>query len=418
MESPTPLSTPVVEPSRPAVDAAAQRMLKMWLVIAETSATCAHPLDLFQTLDRRIVEAIGTDGWVVAQFNAARDDVSFAHSSGNYALPAQRLTRLVTPQLAPKLSTPGATVYLDEAGIAELLGTRTVKAGDPKPQCAWFSAIRDEAHLVGFTACWAYDTNMPQRDNDALMLRFMSHHIALALSRRRAEDSLRVVSSELERRVEQRTREINEANVELRRQAEERERAEQKLKHDALHDALTGLPNRVLMRDRLVHALARYRRDPQQAFGVLYMDLDRFKVINDSMGHAVGDALLIEVGRRVVASLREEDTVARLGGDEFAVLLPGVRNQNDAAIVARRLIAALSVPVQAEGKELFTSTSIGVALSDPRYKQPDEMLRDADAAMYRAKSNGRQTFEIFDEALHEQARKLLDLEGELRHALA
>jgi diguanylate cyclase (GGDEF)-like protein len=416
MESPSPLPSPVAEPPR-VVDAT-QRMLKTWLVIAETSATCAHPLDLFQVLDRRIGDSIGTDGWVVAQFNAARDDVSFAHSSGTYALPAQRLTRLVTPQLAPKLSMPGAVLYLDAAAIDELLGARALKAGDPKPQCGWIGAIRDEAHLVGFTALWAYDTAMPQRENDALMLRFVSHHVALALSRRRAEDSLRVVSSELERRVEQRTRELAEANAELRRQADERERAEQKLKHDALHDALTGLPNRVLMRDRLEHALARFRRDHNQAFGVLYMDLDRFKVINDSMGHAVGDALLIEVGRRIVASLREEDTVARLGGDEFAVLLPGVRNASDASIVAKRLIAALAVPVQAEGKELFTSTSIGVALSDPRYKQPDEMLRDADAAMYRAKSNGRQTFEVFDEALHEQARRLLDLEGELRHALA
>ncbi len=171
------------------------------------------------------------------------------------------------------------------------------------------------------------------------------------------------------------------------------------------------------MRDRLENALARYRRDSTNAFAVMYLDLDRFKVINDSMGHAIGDALLIEVGRRLVVALREVDTVARLGGDEFAVLLPGVHSAADATIVANRLIAALSEPVKAEGRELFTSTSVGVALSDTRYRQPDELLRDADAAMYRAKSRGRKCFEIFDETFHKEAMKLLDLENELRRGL-
>ena len=144
---------------------------------------------------------------------------------------------------------------------------------------------------------------------------------------------------------------------------------------------------------------------------------DSFKIVNDSMGHLTGDELLKEAGARLAATVREPDVVARLGGDEFAILLEELRSNEQAAHVAQRTINALIEPISVAGKDLFTSGSVGIALADPRYQSAEELLRDADVAMYRAKANGRQRFEIFDEELHRNALRLLDLEGDLRHAL-
>jgi diguanylate cyclase (GGDEF)-like protein len=395
-----------------------QHILHSWMTMAELTATSAHALDLYEYLNRRFTSGMQSDGWVVAQFNSSRDDLAFAHSGGDQALSAQRLTRALMKPLTDRLTRSGSMALLPQNEIGDMLRAH-VRELPPSglPQNAYLVAIRDESGLAAMMVVWGFRQPLALRIEDPLLLRNAAHHISIVISRKRMQDSLKVISAELDRRVNERTKLLAEANSELRRQAEEREVIENKLKHDALHDALTGLPNRVLMRDRLENALARYRRDTTQTFAVLYLDLDRFKVINDSMGHAVGDDLLREASRRIVASLREVDTVARLGGDEFAVLLPGVHNLQDVAIVANRLIHTMSQPVYAQGKELFTSTSIGVAFSHVRYKVPDDLLRDADAAMYLAKSRGRKRYEVFDETLHEKALRLLDMEGELRRAL-
>lgn len=386
--------------------------------MAELSATSAHALDLYEYLNRRFGSGMQSDGWVVAQFNSTRDDLVFVHSAGDQALSAQRITRSLMKPLTDRLAKGSQLVLLQQSDIAEMLrsGGREV-APTGLPHNAYVAAIKDESGFSAIMVLWGFRQPMALRVEDPLLLRHAAHHVAIVIARKRLQDSLKVISAELDRRVNERTKLLAEANSELRRQAEEREVIENKLKHDAVHDALTGLPNRVLMRDRLEHALARFRRDNTQSFAVLYLDLDRFKVINDSMGHSVGDDLLKEASRRIVVSLREVDTIARLGGDEFAVLLPGVHTLADVGIVANRLIHAMSQPVYAQGKELFTSTSIGVAFSHTRYKLPDELLRDADAAMYLAKSRGRKRYEVFDETLHEKALRLLDIEGELRRAL-
>jgi diguanylate cyclase (GGDEF)-like protein len=397
----------------------AQHTLHAWMTMAELSATSAHALDLYEYLNRRFASGMQSDAWVVAQFNSSRDDLAFAHSAGDQAVSAQRLTRSLMKPIADRLTRATGVVLLQQNEIGEMLRTQSRGELPPAnlPHHAYIVAIRDESGMSAMMVVWGFRQALALRVEDPLLLRHAAHHIAILISRKRLQDSLKIISAELDRRVSERTKLLAEANSELRRQAEEREVIENKLKHDALHDALTGLPNRVLMRDRLENALARFRRDNTQTFAVLYLDLDRFKVINDSMGHAVGDDLLREASRRIVASLREIDTIARLGGDEFAVLLPGVHGLADVGIVANRLIHAMSQPVYAQGKELFTSTSIGVAFSDMRYRLPDELLRDADAAMYLAKSRGRKRYEVFDETLHEKALRLLDMEGELRRAL-
>ena len=197
----------------------------------------------------------------------------------------------------------------------------------------------------------------------------------------------------------------------------QRKLAEEQLIHDALHDALTGLPNRTLFVDRLSHRIKHSRREKDRLFGVLFLDLDRFKLVNDSMGHSAGDQLLVETARRLEQAVRPGDTVARLGGDEFAVLLEDVNEPGDAVRVAERIQGSLKNPIKLETQEVVSTASIGIAMSQTGYEKAEDVLRDADTAMYRAKSEGRARHEVFDSAMHARAVSLLKIENELRQAI-
>ena len=197
----------------------------------------------------------------------------------------------------------------------------------------------------------------------------------------------------------------------------DRKLAEQQLHHDAFHDALTGLPNRALFMDHLKLAIARSRRNAQTRFAVLYLDLDRFKVINDSLGHTIGDQLLVGIADRLKNNLRPGDTVARLGGDEFTVLVEDIADDAEAVQVAERVQKELSVPFTLSGREVFTTVSMGIAPSSTGYERAEDILRDADTAMYRAKSMGKARYEIFDKAMHARAINLLQMETDMRRAL-
>jgi diguanylate cyclase (GGDEF)-like protein/PAS domain S-box-containing protein len=196
----------------------------------------------------------------------------------------------------------------------------------------------------------------------------------------------------------------------------ERKRAEERLTYGALHDALTGLPNRALFMDRLERAVEWGRREGA-APAVLFIDLDRFKVVNDSLGHGVGDRMLVEIGRRLGASLPPGATVARFGGDEFTVLLP-IATAVDATHVAERLLEALAVPfAPAPGQDVYTTASVGIALASGSAEAPEEILRNADAALSRAKARGKNRYEVFDRAMHAEAVDRLRLETDLRRAV-
>jgi len=211
--------------------------------------------------------------------------------------------------------------------------------------------------------------------------------------------------------------------------------AEQKLLHDALHDTLTGLPNRALFMDRLGHAIEVGKRRPEILFAVLFIDLDRFKVVNDSLGHLVGDQLLIAIAGRLKICLRLGDTVARLGGDEFAILLENIKDSSDATIIAERVQKELALPFYLNEHKIFSSASIGIVCSSLAqekrgenstgpvfrpsvlYDRPEDLLRDADAAMYHAKAQGKARHEVFDMSMHTRAVALLELENDLRLAV-
>ena len=201
------------------------------------------------------------------------------------------------------------------------------------------------------------------------------------------------------------------------RDVTERELAEEKLRHNALHDTLTNLPNRISFMDHLKQAIGRKNGNPANRFAVLFLDLDRFKIINDSLGHVVGDKLLVALAQRLRSSIRPGDVVARLGGDEFTVLLNRTGDVKEVARVAERLQTQISEPFKIDNYEVFTTASIGVIIADDLPREADDFLRDADTAMYRAKEAGKARYEIFDREMHAHNLNVLQLETDLRHAV-
>ncbi|QIZ72639.1 two-component system response regulator [Oxynema aestuarii] len=245
------------------------------------------------------------------------------------------------------------------------------------------------------------------------------------LTIRKAKAQVRQLNSELERRVHQRTAQLQAANQELERQISERQRIEQKLIYMASHDALTGLPNRTLFLKQLETAIARTEPDREDCFAVLFLDCDRFKVINDSLGHLFGDRLLVAIARRLQELLDRSvphpndnlNTLARLGGDEFTILLDPIADLTAATELAETIQSALTLPFQLDDYEVFINVSIGIVLGCSTYTQPEHVLRDADNAMYRAKALGKARYQVFDRHMHQRAVTLLQLETDLRLAI-
>lgn len=197
----------------------------------------------------------------------------------------------------------------------------------------------------------------------------------------------------------------------------ERRQAEGRLLHNAFHDSLTDLPNRALFIDRLSHVIERSKRQSSHLFAVLFLDLDRFKVVNDSLGHMVGDLLLVAIAQRLQTYLRSSDTFARLGGDEFVILLEDIEDINAPTALADRIQHELRQSFRIEGQDVFTSASIGIVIDNSRYEQPESILRDADTAMYRAKSRGKAQYVVFDTAMYDGAVSRLQSEMDLRRSL-
>lgn len=206
--------------------------------------------------------------------------------------------------------------------------------------------------------------------------------------------------------------------VSVMREATERKQAEEQLRRNAFHDSLTGLPNRLMFMERLAQTVEYAKRDPGSSFALLFLDLDRFKVINDSLGHLIGDQLLITIARRLESCLQKTDLVARLGGDEFTILLEDITDLTEANSVADRIHKALAEPFDLSGHEIFTSVSIGIAMScNMDLTSAEDVLRGADIAMYRAKAQGKSCHEVFDTEMHRNVVTLMQLETDLRRAI-
>jgi diguanylate cyclase (GGDEF)-like protein len=380
--------------------------------IAALSTSGEDAEAFFRRIHEAVAEVINADNFYIALLSEDGTGLEFPYyvDGERRSVPARPLGRglseFVVRSGQPQLVDVARAHRLAESGEIE---ASLALAG--RQAYSWLGVpLVTGAGVIGLVAVQSYQAERRYEQADAQMLNFVAQQIARSLERRRHAQAMRRWSAELEARVADRTHELSE-------QIAVREKIEAELKHQVMHDALTGLPNRLYLRDRLERALAAMRRDPDRHFALLYLDVDRFKLFNDSLGHLAGDEVLREVARRLRSAIRDPDVVARLSGDEFAIFLEDTPVPQTACKVAQRVHDALQPPMAVAGRELQASASIGIAVSDPRHRTPDDLFHDADVALYRAKSAGRQRFVLFDDALHRTAMDVLDVEHQLRAGL-
>lgn len=364
---------------------------------------------------RVIGDLLDARNFYIALVNEARDGLDFVYSVDEYN--RVRASRSFSGGLTEYAIRSGQPLLATREQIDGLIGSGQLSEFGAKSQCWLGVPLFSDGEVVGVIAVQSYDPKVSFTLDDQRLLAFVAHNIGNSLARQRDRNRLLQAHAELELRVDERTRELGEVNQKLLGQIGERMRVEQRLSHQAMHDSLTGLPNRLHLLERLEEAIEHARLGIGPVFAVLFLDLDRFKWVNDSIGHAAGDRMLVEVAQRLVSMLRGDDVVARLGGDEFAMLVRCDGGASAAMDVGRRLLRALERSMWLEGRELFPSGSIGIALWNPHYGTGAELLRDADAAMYRAKGMGQDRCVVFDEVMREQSLQSLELEADLRRAI-
>ncbi len=264
--------------------------------------------------------------------------------------------------------------------------------------------------VIGAMVIQSYHSKFAYTEQDAELLNFVSEHICSAIKRRELFAFQRQTHDILEQQVKLRT-------LALEEEIAQRKLAEEQYTHAASHDSLTGLANRVLFNDLLNHAISSNKHFPKRIFAILFLDLDRFKVVNDSLGHHAGDTLLKIVAKELIALVRYKDTVARFGGDEFVILIEDLDSEKEAYEIAERITEFLARPFSIEEHSVYIGTSIGVLFNNERYDSADTMLRDADTAMYHAKDKGRGRFEVFDSSMHSNIQNALLLEADIREAI-
>lgn len=371
--------------------------------IAELSSQQGDMAELFSRLHAIVGELLYARNFYIALYEPAQDEVTFPYYVDDVLAqcpPPRRgrrgLTEYVIRQRRPCLVNFEDASHLIEAG--EIQSTK-----EPVRSQSWLGIpLFGDGQVRGVLVVQSYIPSVRYTQRDQELLTFVSRHIDTALARRSAAEAVHAANLKLEARVQDRTRELDLANA--------------KLQHENAHDALTGLPNRTHLQDRLEHAWREFRQDGRQLV-VMFLDLDRFKLINDSRGHHFGDLLLMEAAARLRSCLREADLLARLGGDEFAVLAPEA--PVDIAVgIAERILAAFDLPFHIDGQAVFSSCSIGIVSADEQFHQePADLLRDADTAMYRVKNAGRDSYAVFNQELRREFSDQLEREGALRNAM-
>lgn len=364
----------------------------------------------YRHVHHAVGELINVENFYIALVSEDGSQLEFPYSVD--ARDTARVTRPMARGLSEYVIRHGKPLLADMAEAQRLIAAGELVSASATPSLCWLGVpLMGTDAVMGLVAVQSYREDLNYDAGDAELLTFVSYQIANSLQRRNSAESLRRLNADLENRVVERTRE-------LREQIAVREQVEAKLKHQVMHDPLSGLPNRLYLRDRIERALASVRRKPDRRFALLYLDIDRFKLFNDSLGHLAGDEVLREVSRRLAECIREPDVVARLSGDEFAILLEDSPVPQTACKIAQRIQVAMQRPMLIGGRELQASASIGIAIGDQRYESTDALLHDADVALYRAKSAGRQRFVLFDDSLQREAMDVLGMEHELRSALA
>ena len=371
--------------------------------ITELSSQPGEMVSLFRGLHSIVGELLFALNFYIALFERDTNEVSFPYfvdEQRSDPPPPRRgrrgLTEYVIRQRRPCLIDYDEASRLMEIGEIE-------RTNEPVRSQSWLGIpLFEDGRVRGVLVVQSYNPDVRYSLRHQELLTFVSRHIDTALSRRNAAEAVQAANLQLEERVQSRTRELDHANA--------------KLQHENTHDALTGLPNRSHLQHRLNLAWNDFREHGRQLV-VMFIDLDRFKLINDSLGHHFGDLLLTEAAARLRACLRGSDLLARLGGDEFAVLAPGA--PLEVAIgIAERILTEFDLPFAIDGHTLFSSCSIGIVSADQQFHQePADLLRDADTAMYRVKNAGRDSFAVFNQELRREVSDQMEREGALRNAL-
>jgi len=382
--------------------------------ISELAMSCGSQAEFHAEVHRVIGGLLDASNFYIALVNEQGDGLDFVYSVDEFN--RVRASRPFSGGLTEYTIRNGQPLLATRAEIDTLIARGDVREFGAKSQCWLGVPLFSDDEVVGVIAVQSYNPDVTFTAHDQRLLAFVARNIGNSLARQRDRNRLLQAHAELERRGVERTRELGEVNQKLLAQIGERMRVEQRLTHLAMHDVLTGLPNRLHLLEKLEEAIEHAQLGVGPVFALLFLDLDRFKWVNDSIGHAAGDRMLVEVAQRLVGMLRSDDVVARLGGDEFALLVR-CEGAEAAMDVGRRLLRSLEHSMWVDGRELFPSGSIGIAVWSPRYTSGAELLRDADAAMYRAKGMGQDRCMVFDEAMREQSLQSLELEADLRRAI-
>ncbi|WP_351015398.1 diguanylate cyclase [Shewanella sp. AC91-MNA-CIBAN-0169] len=400
----------------------AEKLQKALFEIADLSASNVLQQDFYLRLHTIMSQLIPADNCFISLIND-NNMLSFPFyvSQMTTEYPASRpmqdgLTEYILEHKLPRL--------LSSKDIADMVANGEIYAKSPELNKTdrmhqWIGIpLIINGDVAGALTIYSLGDAHIYQLKDLELLTFVSQHMANAIERKLAAESLKNSHEQLEDKVVKRTRALAELNSNLQQEINQRRKIEDQLLYDAQHDGLTGLPNRSYLMERLSQALKHLRRHGLDQFALLFIDLDRFKVINDSFGHLEGDRFLIETAQRIKSCVRENDTLARMGGDEFVILLDSINATEDAIEVSDRILQALSMPYQLAKQEFISGASIGIAFSGRnKLVTSESLLRDADAAMYQAKANGKGCYVIFDDKLSAQSKLQHELEIDFKNAL-
>ena len=381
--------------------------------ISELTNDATLQIDEFYSMVHNIVgQLINAQNFYIAKYDQKSKTLSFVYyldqNSENTEIDSQ-----------PRTFGNGFTEYIIRTGKTQLLNHQQMLAlyeqgKTKKPQTAtksWLGVpLIHSGVVLGAMVLQSYNLSTTFTEQDAELLKFVSQHVSSAIKRRELLEFERQSHILLEQQVKLRT-------VALEDEIKQRKQVEEQLQHTASHDTLTGLPNRTLFINLLNHAIACHKRKADVKFAVLFLDLDRFKVVNDSLGHHAGDLLLQQIAKELKVLVRDKDTVSRLGGDEFVILIEDLDSNDEAYEIAQRITDFLAAPFIIENQSIFIGTSIGVLINDERYDSADIMLRDADTAMYHAKDQGKGRYEVFDSSMQKKVQNALELEADIREGI-
>ncbi|WP_076415516.1 diguanylate cyclase domain-containing protein [Shewanella sp. UCD-KL12] len=401
----------------------AERLQKSLFEISELATSNIDNQHFYSELHRVICHLLPANNCYIALLDDRLTRISFPFyvSQRSSSTPQPRAVCDGLTEYVIKNKRP---VLLQRDDLDTLINSGVVYSKTPE-----LNSTRDISQWIGIPlfihgqvrgALTIYSLCMSQsyQEKDLELLTFVSQHIATAIERKLSAETLKSSYEQLEEKVVMRTQALALLNKDLEKEVNQRRKVEEQLVYDANHDHLTGLPNRSMFMERLSQAVKHIRRHGLDRFGLLFIDLDRFKLINDTLGHLEGDRFLIETSRRLQLCIRDNDTLGRIGGDEFVILLDGINGASDAKEVAERILTELSRPYKLANQSFNSGASIGIAFSSNHKSDTAEsLLRDADSAMYQAKSKGKGCYVIFDEKSHKKLVKDVELENELRQAI-